>query len=156
MNRRELAISSAAVALRRGAGFALPSGRINRATLVKRHNPILTKMDSSSPLQVGNGEFVFACGITGLQTFAESYAHGRPLGTQSQWGWHSFPNPHGYRLEDVLSPYDSHGRQVPYPDAHGSIPPTLSSREWRFALRDRDDGGRLGGRAHETRSWPAC
>jgi hypothetical protein len=24
--------------------------------------------------------------------------------TQAQWSWHSFPNPHGYRLEDALKP----------------------------------------------------
>jgi protein-glucosylgalactosylhydroxylysine glucosidase len=30
----------------------------------------------------------------------------------TQWGWHSFPNPEGYRMEDVLTDYESHGRKV--------------------------------------------
>jgi hypothetical protein len=153
MNRREFVISSAAIALTRRAGFAAPSGSINRATLVKRHNPVLTKLDPSSPLQVGNGEFAFACDITGLQTFAEAHERGMRLGTQSQWGWHSFPNPHAYKLKDVLSPYDSHGRKVSYPDAHGSetftnrskTPDPLKDKAtWLYANPHRLHLGRIG------------
>ena len=66
---------------------------------VERHNPVLTAMDIHSPLSVGNGEFAFTADITGLQTFAERYETGCPLCTQSQWGWHSFPNPGGFSLE---------------------------------------------------------
>jgi hypothetical protein len=153
MNRREFVISSAALALARRTGFAFPGGRIDRAALVRRHNPVLTKMDPSSPLQVGNGEFAFACDITGLQTFAEPYEHAMPLGTQSQWGWHSFPNSHNYQLEDVLSPYDSHGRKVPYPDAHGSEAftdrskppdPLQDAATWLYSNPHRMHLGRIG------------
>ena len=41
-------------------------------------------------------------------------AKGTPLGTQSQWAWHSIPNPEGYELSEVLEPYDVWGRAVPY------------------------------------------
>lgn len=44
--------------------------------------------------------------ITGLQTFPDAYKKGVPLGTQSQWGWHSFANMDGYRHEETLSEYD--------------------------------------------------
>jgi hypothetical protein len=38
-----------------------------------------------NPLSVGNGEFAFTADITGLQTFAEEYGRGMPLGTMAQW-----------------------------------------------------------------------
>jgi hypothetical protein len=103
-----------------GAGAALASihrtgpaaqsrpGRIDRHALVTRHNVTLTKLDPKCPLVVGNGEFAFSTDITGLQSFQEN------LGTFSQWGWHSFPNPEGYRYEEVLFQFDSNGRKVPY------------------------------------------
>ena len=36
----------------------------------------------------------------------DAYKKGVPLGTQSQWGWHSFANMDGYRHEETLSEYD--------------------------------------------------
>lgn len=153
MNRRQFVINSAAIVASRQLGFTLPGERIDRSALVKRHNPVLSAMDPSSPLQVGNGEFAFTCDITGLQTFAESYEHGMPLGTQSQWGWHSFPNPHDYKLQDVLSLYDSHGREVSYPDAHGSesfanrsnfTDPLKEEATWLYTNPQRLHLGRIG------------
>src|SRR5436853_5340439 len=87
---------------------------IDREALVKRHNPTATKLDPLSPFSVGNGEFAFTADITGLQTFPEPYEAGIPLHTESQWGWHSFPNPNGYKLEAAFKNYDTHGRPVPY------------------------------------------
>src|ERR1043166_2206989 len=87
---------------------------IDREALVKRHNPTATKLDPLSPFSVGNGEFAFTADITGLQTFPEAYKDGIPLHTESQWGWHSFPNEKGYKLEDAFKNYDTHGRAVPY------------------------------------------
>jgi len=53
---------------------------------------------------------------TGLQTFPEFYENGIPLGTQSQWGWHSFPNPDNYTIENVTKYYTAEdGRKVPMP-----------------------------------------
>src|SRR5580765_5925537 len=73
---------------------------INREALVKRHNVINTEADPRSALTVGNGKFAFTVDVTGLQSFPEFYANGIPLGTESEWGWHSFPNMHHYKFEE--------------------------------------------------------
>ena len=88
--------------------------KINRQAVVKRHTIILTKADSLASLSVGNGTFAFTADVTGLQTFPNEYAKGISLGTQSEWGWHSFPNREGYKIEESLKDYDVHGRKVPY------------------------------------------
>jgi protein-glucosylgalactosylhydroxylysine glucosidase len=90
------------------------SGLINRRALVTRHIPTLAKADTLSPFTVGNGEFAFTTDITGLQTFAGLYENGIPLGTQSQWGWHTNSNPNSYSLDQTLEYHDSHGRPVAY------------------------------------------
>ena len=90
------------------------SVRIDRHALVTRHNVVLNKPDSLNPLSVGNGEFAFTADITGLQSFPEFHEKGMPLGTQSQWGWHSMPNPNGYKLSDAFEEYEVYGRKVPY------------------------------------------
>lgn len=79
---------------------------IDRHALVTRNNPSVTAVDSLASLSVGNGEFAFTTDITGLQTFPDVYKNGVPLGTQSQWGWHSFANPDGYKPEDAWREYD--------------------------------------------------
>src|SRR6187455_3209801 len=63
---------------------------INRKALVERHTVINNRFDSLSSLSVGNGSFAFTVDVTGLQSFPDAYAKGVPLGTQSEWGWHSF------------------------------------------------------------------
>jgi hypothetical protein len=93
---------------------ASPDGKIDRMSLVRRHNIILAKSGPLTPLSVGNGEFAFTADITGLQTFPEYHQRGMALGTQSQWGWHSMPNPNGYKLADILDDYVVAGRKVPY------------------------------------------
>jgi hypothetical protein len=90
------------------------SDHIKRKTLVKRHIPALNKADSLSPFTVGNGEFAYTVDITGLQTFPGYYESGIPLCTQSQWGWHTCPNPQNYTLEQTFRYYDTYGRQVSY------------------------------------------
>ena len=66
-------------------------------------------------LSVGNGEFAVTVDVTGLQTFPELYSKGVPLGTQSQWGWHSFSNPENLKPEEALKDYDfGRGRKEPY------------------------------------------
>jgi hypothetical protein len=111
-----------ACALAAGLILAAQAQPIDREALVKRHNPTATKLDPLSPFSVGNGEFAFTADITGLQTFPEPYNAGIPLHTQSQWGWHSFPNPAGHKLEDALENYDVHGRMVPYASKQESVP----------------------------------
>ena len=88
---------------------------IDRKALVSRNNPKLTAVDTLGSLSVGNGEFAYTVDITGLQTFPVEYSKGMPLGTQSQWGWHSFPNINGYKPEETLKEYDfGRGKQEPY------------------------------------------
>ncbi|MGD2094992.1 MAG: hypothetical protein PVH77_08305 [Phycisphaerales bacterium] len=93
---------------------ARADSRIDRKALVRRNNVTLEKPDALTPLSVGNGEFAFTADITGLQTFPEYHEEGMPLGTQSQWGWHSMPNPDGYKLSDILEEYTVDSRKVPY------------------------------------------
>ena len=68
--------------------------------------PQVASFDSLASLSVGNGEFAFTVDATGLQTFPAMYSKGVPLGTQSQWGWHSFANPKGYKHEETLKSFD--------------------------------------------------
>lgn len=88
--------------------FILPlHAQIDRHALVTRNNVRLNAVDTLGSLSVGNGEFAFTVDVTGLQTFPEVYHNGVPLGTQSQWGWHSFPNPDDYVLEDAMVEYET-------------------------------------------------
>ena len=95
---------------------------IDRFALVSRHNPVLHRFDAGSPLSVGNGEFCFTADATGLQTFPDAYnaPAAIPLCTMADWGWHSFPNPSGWTIENYpFKNYDAHGRPVPYADVAG-------------------------------------
>ncbi len=95
---------------------AQSSGPLNRHAIVTRHNPTLHGFDVRSPLSVGNGEFAFTADPTGLQTFPQLYEKTLPLCTQSQWGWHTTPNPTGQTAADLrLTQYDTFGREVGYP-----------------------------------------
>ena len=88
---------------------------IDRKALVSRNNPVVTSVDTLASLSVGNGGFAFTTDVTGLQTFPEHYRNGVPLGTQSQWGWHSFDNPEQYRIEESYQMYDfGHGHRELY------------------------------------------
>jgi len=95
--------------------------RIDRAALVRRHNPVVTRFDPGSALSLGNGEFAFTADITGLQTFAAECAGSFPVCTTAHWAWHSFPMPAGLKREDLkLKEYDAFGRKVGYAtDARG-------------------------------------
>lgn len=88
---------------------------IDRNDLVNRNSPKLTAVDTLGSLSVGNGEFAYTVDITGMQTFPVEYSKGMPLGTQSQWGWHSFPNVNGYNHDETLREYDfGRGKMEPY------------------------------------------
>jgi hypothetical protein len=106
--RRFLQVASSAPLARLNAAET-----IDRAALVRRHNPIVRSFDARACLSVGNGEFAFTADATGLQTFPEAY-NVIPLCTQSQWGWHSFPS-NGMEPSDLkLEMFDTHGREVGY------------------------------------------
>lgn len=88
--------------------------KINRKELVSRHNVKVDAIDTLSSLSVGNGAFAFTVDATGLQTFPDTYQYGIPLGTQSEWGWDSHPNPENYRFDETLAEYEQNGRKVTY------------------------------------------
>lgn len=88
--------------------------KIDRNALVERNNPHVKEIEELSSLSVGNGNFAYTVDATGMQTFPEAYAAGVPLGTQSQWGWHSFPNPEKYRTEETFKNYNFRGWEEPY------------------------------------------
>lgn len=88
--------------------------KIDRLGLVERNNPKVTEFEELSSLSVGNGNFAVTVDATGLQTFPELYSAGVPLGTQSQWGWHSFPNTQKYTTEETLKNYNFRGWEEPY------------------------------------------
>ncbi len=87
---------------------------INREAVVKRHNVKVNKVDSLSSLTVGNGNFAMTVDATGMQSFPETYIKGVPLGTQSAWGWHSFPNTENLRVEEAQKVYELEGRKISY------------------------------------------
>ena len=89
--------------------------KIDRQQVLTRNNPHVNAIDSLASLSVGNGHFAFTVDATGLQTFPEAYRNGIPLGTMSDWGWHSFPNKQQLTTQETLRLYDfGRGRQEPY------------------------------------------
>ena len=95
---------------------------IDRHSLVTRHDVVLTNFDVNNPLSVGNGEFAFTVDATGLQTFPEAFERTTPLGTLSDWGWHTFPNPNHWSIDTFQFKEfpDLNGRLVPYADVPGN------------------------------------
>jgi hypothetical protein len=62
------------------------SSPIQRQQVVHAYNVRRNASSSTTPLQVGNGNFAFGVDVTGLQTF-------KPFATMSTWGWHNFSLP---------------------------------------------------------------
>jgi hypothetical protein len=95
---------------------------IDRHALVSRHDVVLTNFDANNPLSVGNGQFCFTVDATGLQTFPEVFAETTPLGTLSDWGWHTSPNTNGWDVDKFHFKEfpDLNGRLVPYCDVPGN------------------------------------
>src|SRR5450432_2989935 len=91
---------------------------IDRHALVTRHDVVLTNFDANNPLSVGNGQFCFTVDATGLQTFPEAFENTIPLGTLSDWGWHTIPNTNGWNIDKFqFKEYsDLNGHLVPYAD----------------------------------------
>ena len=87
---------------------------INREAVIKRHNVKINNFDSLSSLSVGNGSFAFTVDPTGLQSYFDYFRKGVILGTQSEWGWHCFPDTAGYHYKETCREYEFYGREVPY------------------------------------------
>ena len=137
-----LAVASPSTAPQSAARAGGGGSPIDRRALVTRHHPSLTTFDVESPLSVGNGEFAFTVDATGLQTFADAYEQTIPLGTLSQWGWHSWPNPDRFSIDTfAFKTFDSHGRQVGYADIPGERTPEI---DWLRANPHRLHLGRIG------------
>lgn len=103
-----------AIALLIIAPVASFAQKIDRKAVVQRHNVINNSMDTLASLSVGNGNFAFTVDATGMQSFPEVYEKGVPLGTQSVWGWHSFPNTENLKVEEAQKTYELEGRKISY------------------------------------------
>ena len=118
--------------------------RIDRHALVTRHNVVLRQFDADNPLTVGNGEFAFTVDATGLQTFPEAFEHTTPLGTLSDWGWHTIPNTNGWSIDTFQFKEfpNLNGRLVPYADVpHNQQTPEI---KWLRANPHRLHLGQIG------------
>ncbi|NDW11652.1 hypothetical protein D0T50_01960 [Bacteroides sp. 214] len=102
--------------------FVANDNPIDREALVRRHNVHVTSVDTDAALSVGNGDFAFTVGATGLQCLADLYHEkGIPTETMATWAWHSFPNVNNYTLEQTYKGYDFHGKQIDFA-AHEKTP----------------------------------
>ena len=130
-------------------------GRVDRHALVTRHNVVLHQFDADNPLTVGNGEFAFTVDATGLQTFPEAFERTTPLGTLSDWGWHTIPNTNGWSIDTFQFKEfpDLNGRLVPYADVpHNQQTPEI---KWLRANPHRLHLGQIGFVLTHTDGSPA-
>ena len=105
--------------------------KIDRRALVERHAPQVISIDPLEALSVGNGRFAYTVDATGMQSFPEYYSQGVPLGTQSQWGWHSFDNPEQLRFEETLQTVDlGHGKKEQYTVQRKDSPRSKAACDW--------------------------
>jgi hypothetical protein len=122
---------------------------------VTRHNVVLHQFDADNPLTVGNGEFAFTVDATGLQTFPEAFERTTPLGTLSDWGWHTIPNTNGWSIDTFQFKEfpDLNGRLVPYADVpHNQQTPEI---KWLRANPHRLHLGQIGFVLTHTDGSPA-
>jgi hypothetical protein len=124
--------------------FAAGAAPIDRLALVTRHDVVITNFDTSNPLSVGNGGFCFTVDATGLQTFPELFEKTTPLGTLSDWGWHTFPNPNHWTIDTFHFKEfpDLNGRLVPYADVPGNK--MTPEAKWLRENPHRLDLGQIG------------
>ncbi len=123
---------------------AVHAASIDRHALVMRHNVVLRQFDANNPLTVGNGKFAFTVDATGLQTFPEAFEKTIPLGTLSDWGWHTIPNTNGWSIDTFQFKEfpDLNGRLVPYADVpHNQQTPEI---KWLRANPHRLHLGQIG------------
>ncbi len=125
----------------------MPSSKIDRRSLVRRHNPVLTAAHPTGVLTVGNGDVAMTVDITGLQTlpaFHELVPDPRrvagtgldglpeqrprvfdaddfqiPLRTQSSWAWYRTRTTREFDRDETVTRYDTARGPVPYFDRMG-------------------------------------
>jgi hypothetical protein len=130
-----------------------PRGAIDRRALVDRHAPVLRAFDVESPLSLGNGDFAVTVDVTGLQTFPDAFAETIPLGTLSNWAWHTAPNPQGWSIDRfTFTEFESHGRKVGYADIPGERTDEIN---WLRANPHRLHLGQIGFRLTRRDGTPA-
>ena len=112
------------------------AGSINRHAIVSRYNPVRNASSTTTPMQVGNGNFAFGADVTGLQTF-------QPFAIMSSWGWKNDTLPPGKTWEDVMNyrgeSWDFHGR--PMEIMYGGDP---LIQQWLISNPNRVNLGRIG------------
>lgn len=131
------------------AGFAVSCTKtdnspIDRQALVTRNNISIDKFDPLASVSVGNGKFAVTVDATGLQTFPELYSPGVPLGTFSEWGWHSFDNPKNLKHEETLENYNFRGWDEPYAVQRKAPERNKEASEWYRVNPHRVHLGYLG------------
>lgn len=125
----------------------MPQSRVDRRSLVRRHNPVLTATHPTAALTIGNGDIAMTVDITGLQTFpvfhelvpdphrvAVTGIDGLPeqrvrtfdaddfqipLRTQSSWAWYRTRTDREFDRDEVVTLYDTARGSVPYLDRMG-------------------------------------
>ncbi|KAJ7312866.1 Six-hairpin glycosidase-like protein [Mycena albidolilacea] len=109
---------------------------IDRRALVARYNPTRNASSSTTPMQIGNGNFAFGADITGLQTL-------QPWAIMSTWGWKNDSLPAGKTIQDVYDytgiSLDNHGRLVQYM-FNGAAP----MQQWMISNPNRVNLGAVG------------
>ncbi|KAL0933243.1 uncharacterized protein CTRU02_212206 [Colletotrichum truncatum] len=113
---------------------------LRRRAIVQSFNVVRTEVpkvidNTTTPLQVGNGDFAFNLDITGTQSLI-------PFNTLSSWGWHKDRLPdNGEKPEDYKGvPIKTHGREVNY-DIEDPKLPEIS--KWLSANPNRINLGRI-------------
>lgn len=110
-------------------GILTAHGQIDRHDIVSRYNPTRNASSTTTPMQVGNGNFAFGADVTGLQTFL-------PFAIMSSWGWKNDTLPPGMTETDVENyrgvSLPNHGRLVEY-DFGGPEP----LQQWLIANPNR-------------------
>jgi len=121
---------------------ANPDQKLDRKSIVTRHNPTVGKIDPFSALTVGNGSIAFTSDVTGLQTFLDEYHEQFPLCTAANWAWHTTPIPAGMKPEDYrFKQYKVNGRDVGYATDSKSQPELF---DWLRENPHRLHLGRIG------------
>ncbi|OOG00060.1 hypothetical protein ASPCADRAFT_393785 [Aspergillus carbonarius ITEM 5010] len=112
-----------------------PPPIIDRSQVVTRFNPYRNASSTSTPMQVGNGNFAFGADVTGLQTFL-------PYGILSSWGWHNSSLPANSTPSDFTGvDWWTHGRLVNYDMPN---PAEAGISQWLIANPHRINLGRIG------------
>ena len=132
---------------------ATPDQKLDRKSIVTRHNPTVGKIDPFSALTVGNGSFAFTADVTGLQSFPDEYEEQFPLCTAAHWAWHTTPIPAGMKPEDYrFKQYKVNGRDVGYATDSKSQPELF---DWLRENPHRLHLGRIGLVLKGTEGTPA-